>query len=106
MSRRREAAVARLAFPVVISAAIAWAIYLIEAGASPLLAFVLAQVPAYLLVTDAPLLAAHHLPVNPFYSGRDFLDHAGRGQRIADKGVGRRGAEQIEGETGERPLFQ
>ena len=47
MRSRCEAAVAHLAFPVVTGAAIAWAIYWIEAGGSPISAFVLAQVPAF-----------------------------------------------------------
>jgi sterol desaturase/sphingolipid hydroxylase (fatty acid hydroxylase superfamily) len=50
MSGRCEAAVGHLAFPLVIVAAIAWAIQLIEAGWSPVAAFVLAQVPAYGIV--------------------------------------------------------
>ena len=47
MSSRSEGVVAHLAFPIVMGADIFWAIYMIEAGWSPLLAFASAQLPAF-----------------------------------------------------------
>ena len=57
---RTRRAVSRLAFPIVMGAALALAIHLMQGGADPLLAFVCAQLPAFLVVIALERVCPHH----------------------------------------------